>query len=58
MIHARNFNCELLMPFITKEGLRQLDNYKYVSGGYSWLDNQINPYWEWSVKQLPLVRIF
>jgi hypothetical protein len=46
------------MPFITKEGLRQLDNYKYVSGGYSWLDNQINPYWEWSVKQLPLVRIF
>lgn len=43
------------MKFITKEGLKELDNYKYVSGGYSWLDNKINPFWEWAVTLLPTV---
>lgn len=43
------------MPYITKAGLKQLDNYKYVGGAYSWLDNKMNPFWEWSVRLLPEV---
>jgi hypothetical protein len=45
------------MAFITKQGLRNLDLYKYQSAGYTWLGNQINPFWEWSVKLLPIVKI-
>ena len=41
------------MGYITSEGLKQLLNYKYKSGGYTWLDNQINPFWEASVKLIP-----
>jgi hypothetical protein len=44
------------MKFITKEGLKQLDFYSYKSGGYSWLDNKINPFWEFLVRFLPEVR--
>jgi hypothetical protein len=44
-----------LMGFITEEGLVQLKNYKYVSGGYSWLDNKINPFWVGCVELIPLV---
>ena len=29
------------MGFITKEGVTALRNYKYKSGGYSWLDNRM-----------------
>lgn len=43
------------MPYITKDGLKQLDNYKYVGGGYSWLDNKMNPFWEWCCTLLPSV---
>lgn len=39
--------------FITAAGLRQLDNYKYKSGGYTWLDDRMNPYWEFVVKLVP-----
>ena len=40
------------MPFITESGLRKLDEYKYISGGYSWLDNKMNPFWVWFVDTL------
>jgi phosphatidylglycerophosphate synthase len=30
-----------------------LKNYKYKSGKYTWLDNAINPYWEWVVNGVP-----
>lgn len=43
------------MGFITQEGFHHLDTYKYVSGGYSFLDNYINYYWEAVVKLLPMV---
>ena len=43
------------MPFITAQGLHALDNYQYVSGGYSPFDNFVNPFWEWCVTLLPLV---
>ena len=43
--------------FITKEGLKRLDEYKYISGGYSWLDNKMNPFWVFFVEKLtPEVR--
>lgn len=39
--------------FITPEGLQQLRQYKYKSGGYTWLDNLMNPFWECTVNLLP-----
>lgn len=41
--------------FITKEGLVALDNYKYVGGEYSWLDNKMNPFWYKIADLLPMV---
>jgi ethanolaminephosphotransferase len=41
------------MGYITKEGLKELDNYKYKPGKYTILDNIMNPYWEWCVKLVP-----
>jgi ethanolaminephosphotransferase len=41
------------MGFITEEGLKKLDTYKYKSGGYSPLDLKMNPFWEWCEKLLP-----
>ena len=43
------------MPYINKEGLKRLDTYKYKSGGYSKLDNKMNPFWEWVETLLPKV---
>jgi len=42
------------MGFITHEGFRKLDSYKYVSGGYSWLDNIFNYFWEAVARLLPM----
>ena len=42
------------MGYITKEGLENLKHYKYVSGGYSSVDNLMNHYWEAVVKLVPL----
>ena len=39
--------------FITREGLRQLDHYSYKSGGYTWLDSKMNPWWEQWASWLP-----
>jgi len=41
------------MGYITKEGLMELKNYQYKSGGYSWLDNKMNPFWVYCVTLLP-----
>lgn len=45
----------LKMGFITPEGFAQLDRYKYVSGGYSFLDNIFNHYWEAVARLMPMV---
>ena len=45
------------MGFITKEGLEELKRYKYVSGGYSFMDKIMNHWWEFFVKLIPLVRL-
>ena len=39
--------------FITKEGLQHIKEHKYKSGGYSILDNLMNPFWEFVVKLMP-----
>lgn len=44
------------MGFITQEGLKQLSQYKYVGGAYSFFDNFLNKYW-WNqiIKLMPMV---
>lgn len=44
------------MGYITKEGLENLKKYKYVSGGRTFLDNVLNPWWEFVTKLLPMVK--
>jgi len=40
--------------FITLEGLKELDRYKYTSGPYTWLDNKMNDFWLWGAYRLPI----
>ncbi|CAI2368997.1 unnamed protein product [Moneuplotes crassus] len=40
--------------FITEDGLKNIKNHKYKSGGYSMLDNVMNPFWELVVKLMPM----
>ena len=44
------------MGFITQEGLENLKKYKYVSGGYSKVDNIMNHWWEFCIKLMPMVN--
>lgn len=39
--------------FITQQGLDELANYKYKSGGYTWFDMKMNTFWEWTVNMVP-----
>jgi len=41
------------MGFITREGIKALDTYHYKSGGYTKLDNLMNPFWEWFDSLIP-----
>ena len=41
------------MGFVTDDGLKNLKNYKYNGGVYSWLDIKMNPFWYWIANQLP-----
>jgi len=43
------------MGYITDDGLKALKAYKYVSGGYSFMDNIFNHWWEFFVKLIPMV---
>jgi len=44
------------MGYITKEGLHNLHSYKYISGGYSVIDNIMDKFW-WQqvIKVMPMV---
>ncbi len=33
------------MPYCSPRALQGLKNYKYVSGGYTWLDDIHQPFW-------------
>ena len=39
--------------FITRKGLKELDNYKYKSGDSTWLDSKMNVFWEFCASYLP-----
>ena len=41
--------------YISPEGLKKLDEYKYVSAGYTVLDKAMQPFWCWFVEFMPLV---
>lgn len=43
------------MGFITQEGLQNLKQYKYVSGGRTFFDNVFNPWWEYVTTLMPMV---
>ena len=38
---------------LSRAELRHLAQYKYVSGGYTWLDYKLTPFWNWLVELLP-----
>lgn len=40
--------------FISEQGLLNLKKYTYKSGKYTWLDNQLNPFWVWATELLPI----
>ena len=44
--------------YISKDGLKVLLDYKYVSGEYSIGDRILTPYWNWFVTLIPLVSIY
>lgn len=39
--------------FITDEGFAQLRKYEYKSGGYTFIDNLMNYFWNWCAGMLP-----
>ncbi|EGR33317.1 hypothetical protein IMG5_056150 [Ichthyophthirius multifiliis] len=41
------------MAYIDQDGLKELENYKYFGGEYSWLDKKMNPFWLWCSELLP-----
>lgn len=45
------------MGYITEQGLKELKNYKYQSGGYSFMDKIMNHWWEFFVKLIPMVNL-
>lgn len=40
--------------FINEEGLESIKGHKYVSGGYSTIDNIMNKWWEFIVSCVPM----
>jgi ethanolaminephosphotransferase len=41
------------MGYISKEGLDNIANWKYVGGEYTYLDNFLNPFWLWGATLIP-----
>ena len=42
------------MPYISSRALKGLRDYKYVAGGYTWLDRVHTPFWNRTVEFFPL----
>ena len=40
--------------YLNAEGRAGLDSYKYVSGSSTFIDRQMNKFWEWVITLLPL----
>jgi hypothetical protein len=45
------------MGFISQEGLANLKKYKYMSGGRTFFDTLLNPWWEFVTTLMPMVRL-
>jgi phosphatidylglycerophosphate synthase len=43
----------LKYDYLSPQAIKGLDEYKYSAGGYSWLDNKLNPFWYWCADQFP-----
>ena len=42
---------------LSKEALENIKNYKYETNGWTYMDNQFNPFWEFCVRNLSKVSI-
>ena len=42
------------MPYMSSRALKGLRDYKYVAGGYTWLDRVHTPFWNKTVEFFPL----
>ncbi|KAK9792253.1 hypothetical protein WJX73_008786 [Symbiochloris irregularis] len=42
------------MPYLSTRALGGLKQYEYKSGGYTWLDDLHQPFWNWVTAHLPL----
>ena len=42
--------------YITPAGLQELKNYKYQGGQYTHGDKCMQPFWNWFVELIPMVR--
>ena len=40
---------------LSKEALENIKNYKYETNGWTYMDNQFNPFWEFCVRNLSKV---
>ena len=43
---------------ISKEGYENLKQYKYVHGGYTYIDKKLQPFWDGLLNSLPEVVNF
>ena len=46
-----------IFNYISEEGLETLHDYKYVSGGYSPLEDFLMPFFNWVVTLIPMVSL-
>ena len=49
-----NFVTPPEMPYMSSRALKGLRDYKYVAGGYTWLDRVHTPFWNKTVEYFPL----
>lgn len=45
------------MPYITPRGLKGLKQYQYKPGGYTWLDDWHQPFWNGTLLGWAAVRL-
>jgi len=45
----------MLKNYLTDSDLENIKNHKYNSTGYSWLDRQFEPFWDYLTLNVPYV---
>ena len=46
------------LKFISEQGSKNLKEFKYRPGMYTYCDNMMQPFWNWVVTLIPEVRLF